>query len=56
MPCNILNYELKLKWLNKQVVYNNERYTVIDVDKNGYLVIQGKDGKQKIDVLELLKG
>lgn len=33
---------LKAKWIGKTVIYNNVRYRVVDVDYNGFLLIDKK--------------
>lgn len=33
---------LKAKWIGKTVIYNNARYRVVDVDYNGFLLIDKK--------------
>ena len=34
--------KLKEQWIGKSVVYENERYNVVDVDYNGFLLIDKK--------------
>ena len=33
---------LKAKWIGKNVMYDNAAYTVVDVDYNGFLLINKK--------------
>lgn len=34
--------KLKSEWIGKEVVYENEKHTVVDVDYNGMLLIDKK--------------
>lgn len=34
--------KLKSQWIGKEVVYENEKYRVVDVDYNGMLLIDKK--------------
>lgn len=37
--------ELKRQWIGKEVVYENEKHKVVDVDYNGMLLIDKKARK-----------
>ena len=37
--------ELKRQWIGKEVVYENEKHRVVDVDYNGMLLIDKKARK-----------
>jgi len=34
--------QLKQKWIGRSVLYENKRYRVVDVDYNGFLLIDRK--------------
>ena len=36
---------LKRKWIGKKVTYDSEKYRVVDVDYNGFLLIGKKESR-----------